>query len=849
MADRLTVQVKLDTTQAKKNLADLISQMKKAEESGAKFKKSLSTSANVVGDLTKVDKAINGISNESDKAESSIKKLKWSTDTLGSSFDKLGSKFTKAFGSNLQSSLSKSIGFMKQLASTALLVGGAISGVSVGKSFTDYVEFSKSAGTSNAIIGGNAKTQRLLENTFFGATAGTTQTAGQVAEAAQAFISTPMFDPTQGGTIAKNSTQYMKNLKDMGPIMQKVGQFASSQGTTIEDMMNQLILISATTGNNLKDISKGGGLDKSIDYIAALLNSSVGTPSSVIPNIAKFAGNAKSQGVSMDTMGAIFSNLTATYSPEEAGVRTNAMLNWLQSAPKTIGKLKDLDKELHTNLSGDLYNAIYTKDKNGVVQKNDPTQIIEKMFAMLNSTKDADVRDKIMSVLFPEVRQGQGLKAEHQAIGAGSFEAAKRNFAMKQGLGASAIASFTESSGFKIDTFFKGMSTGLQATTGALIDLFSSPDKFDTKSWEDAMNGIGDQLKKNLGEGAAKPIEWLKNLVSYLNSDAGKSFTKNLEDSAEKLAHTIGLLGDAVFNIVTSKEAQNFIDFVGEHPIWSIAIGTVGMDIVKASIQTAVQTAIASGFATPVALSVATIVVGKMVIDFLEDRSKKTIDAAKENEQKAFEQAAKTGNPIDKLKAEQARIAREFAEKQSTAPSALFRDPGAYVRTVGQNIGNFMNYMLPNFIKEDEANRLGIKEPAARKQFIENYGQADWTGLLNSYNKIQNIIDNKMPIPSGVGAQSGIIESSKGLIKNAQDMIGTQDKKVGDGADKLSKTADSFSGVISAMINAAASLDMAGKYLGSIQIANNTGQTNPLAPNSSNKSFIGAAQGSAQAHV
>ena len=113
MADRLTVQVKLDTTQAKKNLADLISQMKKAEESGAKFKKSLSTSANVVGDLSKVDKAISGISQESNRADASMKKLKGSADTLGSSFERVGSKFAKAFGSNLQSSLSKSIGFMK----------------------------------------------------------------------------------------------------------------------------------------------------------------------------------------------------------------------------------------------------------------------------------------------------------------------------------------------------------------------------------------------------------------------------------------------------------------------------------------------------------------------------------------------------------------------------------------------------------------------------------------------------------------------------------------------------------------------------------------------------------------
>jgi hypothetical protein len=75
--------------------------------------------------------------------------------------------------------------------------------------------------------------------------------------------------------------------------------------------------------------------------------------------------------------------------------------------------------------------------------------------------------------------------------------------------------------------------------------------------------------------------------------------------------------------------------------------------------------------------------------------------------------------------------------------------------------------MLPNFIKEDEANRLGIKEPAARKQFIENYGQADWTGLLNSYNKIQNIIDNKMPIPSAIAISAELKTVITSLLRMA----------------------------------------------------------------------------------
>lgn len=841
MADRLTVQVKLDTTQAKKNLADLISQMKKAEESGAKFKKSLSTSANVVGDLTKVDKAISGITTESNKADASMKKLKGSADSLGSSFEKAGSKFAKTFGSNLQSSLSRSIGLMKQLASTALFVGGAVSGISVGKALADYTEFSKRAGTVNAIVGGDAKTQRLIENSLLGATAGTTQKSGDIVNSALSFASTPMFNPSEGGKYNRNDKQYQENVMRLGPITQKAGAFASSQGTDIKTIMDGAMLIATAQGDNLKDISKGGGLEKTLDWMNGLANVSVGDPGAIFANISKFAGTAHAAGVDMNTAGSLYASLTPTFTEDESGVRTNSIINWAMRASKTEGRLKDVDPAFAKKFDA----LVYSKGADGKEYKNSIDSIIMGATKLLaDPSLGVRERDKLTAAMDPEVRQGQGRNTAAGAISSGMYDNIQKQMNNTKGLAAQSVASFNESSGAKISMFFNGMESGLQATTGALIDLFSAPEKFEIKSWQAAMGGIGQALKDNLGEGAAKPIEALQSLVEYLNTDSGKEFTNNLGNSAIELGKAVHAVGSTIFSIVTSKEAQSFMGFVSDHPIWSIAIGTVGMDIAKAGIQSAVQAAIAGGFATPIVLSIATIVVGKMIIDFLEDRSKKTIDAAIVKENDAAAQAAKTGSPIDKLKARQASIAREYEEKQSTAPSALFRDPGAYARTVGQNIGNFMNYMLPNFIKEEDADRYGIKEPNARKQFIDNYGQADWTGLKNSYNSIQKIIDNKTPIsmPGSIGA-----DASGALIKSVESILGGQDKKVGEGADKMSKAASDWAGPMAMMIQVASQLSSAAAHLGSLQIPTAIGGgTNTLASNSADKF---RAQGSAEAHI
>lgn len=822
--DRLAVQVKLDVSKAKSDLKSFITMLRQAEGATTNFKKVTSAS----GDASK--KAGSEIVNASDKAKKSLTGLEKSAKNTENALSRVGKKASVAFGKTLVGNISGAIGMLRSMASTALMVGSALSGITMGKVASDYIQFSKGAGQVNAIVGGGAGTQKLLENSLLRATAGSGQSAMSVMEAAQRLTSTMQFDPTRGAGGARyavGSKEYNDNIRELGDLLRSTGEFASATNTDINTMTDGLVKFAGVYGKDLSDPSQ---LNDVRDTFTALLNTSQGGLERLIPQIAKFGQEFKNIGVSQDEALGIFSVLTNVFDPEEAGTRTLAIAKWAQNSVMDIQKIgSKVDQQYGTNYSSKMYDALYYKDEAGVVQGRSIQEKIKNVMKMVSSETNQDVRDMLSSSIFGEIREASGTKTFFSQFE--TYSKTMDEFNNKAGLAGRAVESYYQASGAKIDLFFKSLETSGLAVAGALVDIFSGNKLFNINEFEDVLEDVGAKLNYRLGEGASKPIRMMIEAIKWLDSSAGRDFMDRVGKAVDKLWGVIKAITSFTLDVLLSPPVQSIMDFIMANPAVAITVGLLGVSALQTAIQLAVSSAIASGLVGKLGLALGALTLGYIAADAINTNSINEQIRTENNVKLAEERINKEGltksNLIDlgiaQIEQKRAKETDLTASDFTSFNLKKIKDASVYhLDRQAANLWGVISKPLFN-LGISGASQNVLPGGAIAKPIID----------MGANSLVNNVLPKQwfQPYKSGYDREISYLNSLRSSGSNdaiakmfnmesskVQNAVSQQDQKVGEGAAKLSEGA---TGIISAsemMKDAVAGLNRAADSIRNINV-------------------------------
>lgn len=592
MADNLSLRINISSAEAARKLKEINKLLLDSEKAA----KSL-------------DKAFSGVGNS--LPVSGTKDLKTSVDAATESTKKLGSKWQelakkigitekngqrmgRMFAANMGTAAASTFALTKNV----LSLGAALTGIGGVKVMTDYMDFSKSAGQLNAIVKGGlgsdgkystalaGQTGRGLENLMVGATAGTGFSAAELTAGTQSLASTTQFDPTEGGKFAAGTEKYKQNLQNMADLMQRTGMFAQAMNTDLGVMTEGMIKYAGVFGYNLNDMDDVITVQ---DKFNGLLNTSQGGLERLVPQISKFGQEFKMLGVSENEQLGLFSTLTNVFDPEEAGTRTLAIANWIQSNARKLGPISEkFGKEI-----GDKFqNAIYNPDGSRKQMVEQITNVMDLMAGM-----DTQMgQDLFGSTVYSEIRQASGVKSLNSLLD--TYKKTVEEINKTAGLSEGSIDAYMSVSGAKMDLFFNSMANSAQSAFGAVMDImFSLGDssKFDSKGFEDGLKKIGKSLNQYLGEGADAPVQMMMGFVGWLNNN--RDVLKRFGAALSSMGNALSSVGKVALDLVSSGPFKAFMDFVAGNP--AAAIGSaIAVTGVAGAIKNIFSSAISGAFAS-----------------------------------------------------------------------------------------------------------------------------------------------------------------------------------------------------------------------------------------------------------